>query len=1683
MGLAMGDVDALMRAATDGDLEHVSKLLDGGCDLLSRDMDGQTALFYAASAGKVDVVRLLLARDQGRTLVKTAGNDGRTPLFAAWEKGYFHVIEELLSHDLDVAVIFPGGVNALHIVALTRASNLVEPLLRGGLAVDGMSYDGRTALHFASQFGHVDVVKQLLANGASVGLCDSYGQTALLLAAGEGKMDIVQVLLERDVDRTLVNLRRNTDGWTPLFAAGAGGHGDVFEKLLKHSGLAKEQLLQDASGPFGHAGVLKQLLAHGADPNISDMDGWTPLHWAARNGNIDVVSALTSSSVAGIRADPYAREKAFGCTPLHFAAEKGMVDVVKALLSNKVDPNVPDNGGATALHLAAYNDYPDVVKSLLECEVTVVDVKTSNREFIYTTTCADDDFERWEAKSKTALHLAAERGYTEVVNALLQYRANVNERDADSNTALHHVTKFSRLRDSDDNCCAIAMTLLEHGADEESRNQALCLASLRDGCDMVDLLLGLQVDVNATTCALGEDRTDWTALHCASSQGNVEVVKRLLAVKTVKLNARDKTGKTPLHVACQKKDSKDDWAALNPASYSGRLDVVRELLALAVDVNALDEDEHTALHLASRWGFLDLVRALLGQRVDLDASDKDGWTALHHASFRGHTDVVRELLARGMNPAARSRDGATPLTVCFLEMPLSSPFVHKNSLNYGSIIEEAVFLRVLETSRALMSFGALHDGPLEKFPLFGDEHRALAAIISICLRHWTQEQQRKKPSLTALPLEVFKRGSKAVETYLTEIAASDEKDLVWRRKVCVVGSSKAGKTSLVKSIDSMTPTMEKDDDRTIGVDLFRLEFKEDVKSGSTTHQRSHTVTFWDFAGQDEYHVAHTLFFSRRTLYLLCVDVEEFDEVVRKSHACEDEDEAESLVLAFVQARVWRWIRLIFARQPDAEFVLFATKTDALVGDTQSRLKDLESELLSIVAELKQTYKEEIQREIDALPDSPTNDQGESPNDERIRSLQSLLVQLETSVPTSWICLNIRESSSLQLARTSIEDVVRQSGQSFAMPDKYARVLEKVEELRQKARDANMKNRIRQSFRSLPDIIKTLMADIHDLTEDEAMTILETLHDLGDVLWYARDGHHMLGDTIILDAELLIDFIRQIVCHDPTMTPGVNNSGAGDNALLIQAMKQHGTVSNKLLRHSFSLWKRLAYPNQLLQFKGLLEHFNLAYPGDGDVMQADSDVVVPSYWRFRGNQIDLTGLAPLSIGDIDSSHINHFVWEYYLGDNSAELVDTVFEQLAVRSYHVFPNRMIHGRCVESAQKGRLAIRTACGMVGSRGPVIHVEVLGKADHDPSGWLRDVHKALEDVLKMFPGILVAREAVAGRHTCNLDKCIPKWRGLPENQREAKLREHSWLPNGVVEWFRRTDGGVRDWFIPPESIVKHKGPAFAAGAFGAVYLAKWQHTDVVVKEMLVSEMRRFLKEVTHWYGLRHDNVVRFIGANDKKEPYFIVSSYAAGGELLSFLSSEKENGRDVVWRKLKEAAAGLSHIHRRGIVHGDLKGSNILVGKDGTAMIADFGLSFSESGSSSVVTEKKNTLRAMAWRAPEFARLTEERPTRKSDVFSLGMCIVEAVRGGNPWCRKSTTCPREECKCWSNEEIRECLRNGQVKVYKPEVMTEAQWELVKKMIALSSSDRPELSEVISKLADFAEEEKRVALEKENPY
>lgn len=127
-------------------------------------------------------------------------------------------------------------------------------------------------------------------------------------------------------------------------------------------------------------------------------------------------------------------------------------------------------------------------------------------------------------------------------------------------------------------------------------------------------------------------------------------------------------------------------------------------------------------------------------------------------------------------------------------------------------------------------------------------------------------------------------------------------------------------------------------------------------------------------------------------------------------------------------------------------------------------------------------------------------------------------------------------------------------------------------------------------------------------------------------------------------------------------------------------------------------------------------------------------------------------------------------------------------------------------------------------------------------------------------------------------------------------------------------------------------------------------------------------------------------------------VCELANRGSVVDYLQSWPPENRRT-WKYLRHAALGLAYLHESGIIHGDLRGSNILLGDDGQAKLANFGLSgssISKHGREATKTSR-GFVGSMRWQSPEL--LQGRKPTYASDMYALGLCHVEMWTGNIPW------------------------------------------------------------------------------------
>lgn len=272
--------------------------------------------------------------------------------------------------------------------------------------------------------------------------------------------------------------------------------------------------------------------------------------------------------------------------------------------------------------------------------------------------------------------------------------------------------------------------------------------------------------------------------------------------------------------------------------------------------------------------------------------------------------------------------------------------------------------------------------------------------------------------------------------------------------------------------------------------------------------------------------------------------------------------------------------------------------------------------------------------------------------------------------------------------------------------------------------------------------------------------------------------------------------------------------------------------------------------------------------------------------------------------------------------------------------------------------------------------------------------------------------------------------------------------------------------WFIPFKQL-EIEPERLGFGSFGAVHRGKWLESDVVIKRVNITteaDQRTFRREAAIWYRASHRHVARFFGASlggNGRCEYLLVSEHAAGGTLSDFLIRQRGQGKAQAWRRVYEVALGVYFLHQNDIVHGDIKGNNVVISSEGAAMLIDFGLSFIVSTNS---RPELGRVGAVRWKAPECLDGEGSDPTHASDVFALGMLIIEAVTGSPPWGQLL------------DAAVKHHVRNGRLP-NRPSVMSDDQWTLVQLMCAFDPSERLGMDCVIPILEAFAAAEEEQEL------
>jgi ankyrin repeat protein len=211
--------------------------------------------------------------------------DGTTALIWAAHHGEESAIEWLLAAGARPEIVNEYGVSALTEAATVGNADALRLLLANGANPNSAMPEGDTALMLAARSGSVAAVELLLDAGAAIDARDSWhGETALMWAAGENHAGVVRLLLARGADVNAVSTEFQWDFVKQTGVASALPRGGL--TALLHA--AREDSLESAA----------ILLDHGADPNAADPRGLSALRVAITNNNLDLAALLLERGAA-----------------------------------------------------------------------------------------------------------------------------------------------------------------------------------------------------------------------------------------------------------------------------------------------------------------------------------------------------------------------------------------------------------------------------------------------------------------------------------------------------------------------------------------------------------------------------------------------------------------------------------------------------------------------------------------------------------------------------------------------------------------------------------------------------------------------------------------------------------------------------------------------------------------------------------------------------------------------------------------------------------------------------------------------------------------------------------------------------------------------------------------------------------------------------------------------------------------------------------------------------------------------------------------------------------------------------------------------------------------------------------------------------------------------------------------
>ena len=426
----------------------------------------------------------------------------------------------------------------------------------------------------------------------------------------------------------------------------------------------------------------------------------------------------------------------------------------------------------------------------------------------------------------------------------------------------------------------------------------------------------------------------------------------------------------------------------------------------------------------------------------------------------------------------------------------------------------------------------LANNPITKIP--EEVYRSIKGISDVKIN---------TSNLIEPPKEIYEGSRESIDQYYAELKMSNACKVGFHN-IILLGSTKAGKTSLIKSLVNGESTLTKLEERTIAADEETWELMENLQF--------HII---DFGGHDVYELTYPIFLKeRKSSIIIAVDLS-------------------TISPATVEKNLFKWLHTVLSMAGSSSDIIVAGTKGDLCNDAPRRLNFLRKSI--------EEWIEEMLDHADRLLNSEDPFEGKT----QIEHFKEMAVQEIRTVATSSLSMTGLEKLKKILLSNSRENVAKLPGAWYDMYENLTRL------------------KGQRHFEGFYKVSQLARISSQPMTTVSMHTCLRYMHQRGMVLWYGNDG--TLKEYVFYDIAFILAALKKLLAYDmenafKTKLFKPFFCTMDEQQIAIDMFRETGMASQKLLK---CLWHNFADTDEIYNVSvRILTLFRLCYEANSDLLE-------------------------------------------------------------------------------------------------------------------------------------------------------------------------------------------------------------------------------------------------------------------------------------------------------------------------------------------------------------------------------------------------------------------------------------------------------------------------------------------------